>query len=115
MYKEEEKAHQALNRALDLGITYVDTAYAYGDGVSETWVGGVMKQRRKGVFLVTKVQVRDGKFVGEKGRGPIDWRRSRVSSHLARSKSRSCTSSMMRSPRPSALVSLLPASAPATT
>ena len=60
MYKEEEKAQQALNRALDLGITYVDTAYSYGDGVSETWVGGVMKRRRKGVFLVTKVQVRNG-------------------------------------------------------
>src|SRR5579871_242316 len=60
MYKEEEKAHAALNKALDLGITYVDTAYAYGDGVSETWVGGVMKKRRKGVFLVTKVQVRNG-------------------------------------------------------
>jgi hypothetical protein len=60
MYKEEEKAHEALNRALDLGITYVDTAYSYGDGVSETWVGGVMKRRRKGVFLVTKVQVRNG-------------------------------------------------------
>ena len=56
MYKEEEKGQAALNRALDLGINYVDTAYSYGDGVSETWVGGVMKQRRKGVFLVTKVE-----------------------------------------------------------
>ena len=60
MYKDEEKGQAALNRALDLGITYVDTAYAYGDGLSETWVGGVMKLRRKGVFLVTKVQVRNG-------------------------------------------------------
>src|SRR5580693_5768494 len=60
MYKDEEKAHAALNKALDLGINYVDTAYAYGDGVSETWVGGVMKTRRKGTFLVTKVQVRNG-------------------------------------------------------
>jgi aryl-alcohol dehydrogenase-like predicted oxidoreductase len=60
MYKDEEKAHAALNKALDLGINYVDTAYSYGDGVSETWVGGVMKSRRKGVFLVTKVQRRNG-------------------------------------------------------
>jgi len=60
MYKDQEKGHAALHKALDLGITYVDTAYSYGDGVSETWVGGVMKTRRKGVFLVTKVERRDG-------------------------------------------------------
>ena len=60
MYKTEENGHAALNRALDLGINYVDTAYSYGDGVSETWVGGVMKSRRKGVFLVTKVERRNG-------------------------------------------------------
>ena len=60
MYKDEERGHTALNKALDLGITYVDTAFSYGDGVSETWVGGVMKTRRKGVFLVTKVEKRNG-------------------------------------------------------
>src|SRR4051794_41951583 len=57
-YGDEEKAHEALNKALDLGITYVDTAYGYGDGKSETWVGGVMKTRRKEVWLATKVNVR---------------------------------------------------------
>src|SRR2546428_13661231 len=35
MYEDEEKALAALNRALDLGITYLDTAYAYGEGKSE--------------------------------------------------------------------------------
>jgi aryl-alcohol dehydrogenase-like predicted oxidoreductase len=55
MYEEEEKALGALNRALDLGITYLDTAYAYGDGKSETRVGKVMASRRKEVFLATKI------------------------------------------------------------
>jgi len=55
MYAEEEKALEALNRALDLGITYLDTAYAYGDGKSETRVGKVMATRRKQVFLATKI------------------------------------------------------------
>jgi len=55
MYAEEDKALEALNRALDLGITYLDTAYAYGDGKSETRVGKVMATRRKGVFLATKI------------------------------------------------------------
>jgi aryl-alcohol dehydrogenase-like predicted oxidoreductase len=55
MYEDEEQALAALNRALDLGITYVDTAYAYGDGKSETRVGKVMATRRKEVFLATKI------------------------------------------------------------
>ena len=38
-YKDPDKACEALNRALDQGITYVDTAYGYGDGV-ERRMGG---------------------------------------------------------------------------
>src|SRR3954469_3813239 len=57
-YKDEEKALAALNRALDLGITYVDTAYAYGNGQSETWVGKLMPQRRNSIWLATKVSAR---------------------------------------------------------
>ena len=55
MYEDEEKALAALNHALDLGITYLDTAYAYGDGKSETRVGKVMAKRRKEVWLATKI------------------------------------------------------------
>lgn len=55
MYEEEEKALHALNRAIDLGITYIDTAYAYGDGKSESRVGQVMASRRKDVWLATKI------------------------------------------------------------
>jgi predicted aldo/keto reductase-like oxidoreductase len=62
-YKEDDKAIEALNHALDLGVTYVDTAYAYGNGKSETRVGNVMSSRRKEVFLATKMQERDGEKV----------------------------------------------------
>lgn len=58
-YKEEDKALEALNRALDLGITYIDTAFGYGNGLSEERVGKVMKTRRKEVFLATKINKRD--------------------------------------------------------
>ncbi len=58
MYEDEERGIEALNRALDLGITYLDTAQAYGDGRSEAWVGRVMAHRRDDVFLATKIQVR---------------------------------------------------------
>ncbi len=60
MYKEEDKALEALNRAFDLGINYMDTAYGYGNGLSEERVGKVMKTRRKDVFLVTKINKRPG-------------------------------------------------------
>lgn len=58
-YKDEDKALEALNRAFDLGITYMDSAYSYGNGRSEELVGKVMKTRRKGIFLVTKVHKRE--------------------------------------------------------
>jgi len=54
-YEDEEKALAALHHALDLGINYLDTAYAYGDGKSESRVGKLMATRRKEVFLATKI------------------------------------------------------------
>lgn len=60
MYRTEEAAVQAINVALDSGITYLDTAYGYGDGRSEGWVGQVAKTRRKDFFLATKIEPRDG-------------------------------------------------------
>jgi predicted aldo/keto reductase-like oxidoreductase len=55
MYKDEDSASAILNRAIDSGITYLDTAYSYGDGQSETRVGKIMATRRKEVWLATKI------------------------------------------------------------
>ncbi len=55
MYKDEDKALEAVNRALDLGITYIDTAHAYGNGLSEERIGQVMATRRNEVTLATKL------------------------------------------------------------
>jgi len=60
MYKTEDAAVAAINVALDSGITYLDTAYGYGEGRSEGWVGQVAKTRRKEFFLATKIEPRDG-------------------------------------------------------
>lgn len=53
----EEKGIEALNRALDLGITYLDTCDTYGaHGESQLWMGKVLKTRgRKGLWLASKV------------------------------------------------------------
>jgi aryl-alcohol dehydrogenase-like predicted oxidoreductase len=55
MYEQEDNALAVLNRAIDNGITYLDTAYSYGDGKSETRVGKVMATRRQEVWLATKI------------------------------------------------------------
>ena len=45
----------ALRTGLDLGMTLIDTAELYGDGVSERLVGRAIAGRRDDVFLVSKV------------------------------------------------------------
>lgn len=55
MYEKQDAALAVLNRAIDHGITYLDTAYAYGDGISETRVGLVMATRRNEIWLATKI------------------------------------------------------------
>jgi aryl-alcohol dehydrogenase-like predicted oxidoreductase len=48
-------AIETINRALDRGINYIDTAPAYGNGHSEKLVGEVMKSRRQDCVLASKV------------------------------------------------------------
>jgi len=50
----EDDAAEIINRALDLGVNFIDTANQYGRGVSEQYIGTVLKHRRKEVFLATK-------------------------------------------------------------
>lgn len=57
-YGDRDKALAAVTRALDGGINYLDTAYGYGNGKSESWIGELMPARRKSVWLTTKVQAR---------------------------------------------------------
>jgi uncharacterized protein len=55
MYKDEDEAIAALSQAIDLGITYIDTAHNYGNGLSEERIGRLMLTRRKEVTLATKI------------------------------------------------------------
>jgi uncharacterized protein len=43
-----------IDRALDLGVNYIDTAPCYGAGTSERNIGRVLRKRRSEVFLATK-------------------------------------------------------------
>jgi aryl-alcohol dehydrogenase-like predicted oxidoreductase len=51
----EGESLKALHRALDLGVNLIDTALAYGDGVSERIIGRVLRERSQDVIIATKV------------------------------------------------------------
>ncbi len=55
---KEEIAEAIVNRAIDLGVNYIDTAAAYGRGISERNIGRVLKTRRREVFLASKTHLR---------------------------------------------------------
>ena len=50
-----DQATAVLEKAVGLGINYLDTAVDYGQGESETRVGRFVATRRRDVFLATKV------------------------------------------------------------
>ena len=53
----EEQAYKVINKALDLGINYFETAYHYGD--SEVKIGKSLGKRRKDIILSTKSAYND--------------------------------------------------------
>ena len=52
---DSKTAIAAVQAALELGLTHVDTAELYGDGKAESLVGQALEGRREGVFLVSKI------------------------------------------------------------
>lgn len=55
---KQEAANDLVNRALEAGINFFDTADAYGAHESETILGKALGDRRKEVIIATKVRFR---------------------------------------------------------
>lgn len=51
----DEESLRALHQAVDLGINFIDTALAYGDGHSEELVGRLLRERTERIYVATKV------------------------------------------------------------
>jgi len=51
---DDETSMRLLNRALDAGYTFLDTAMVYGDGHNETLIGEALAARRSEFILATK-------------------------------------------------------------
>ncbi|KAA2251181.1 aldo/keto reductase [Solihabitans fulvus] len=67
---DEAESIATVHRALDLGVTLLDTADQYGQGANEELVGRAIAGRRDEVVLATKfgfVKSEDGKVAGIRG------------------------------------------------
>ena len=65
-----------IDRAIDLGINFFDTADVYSRGKSEQFVGRALKGRRNQVVLATKVGLPTGEGPDERGLGRKHIRRN---------------------------------------
>jgi aryl-alcohol dehydrogenase-like predicted oxidoreductase len=68
--RDDAESMKTINRALDEGVTFLDTADMYGVGRNEELVGKVVRERREWVVVATKfgnVRGEDGSFKGIDG------------------------------------------------
>jgi aryl-alcohol dehydrogenase-like predicted oxidoreductase len=82
---DEGEAIATIHRALELGVTFLDTADMYGPFTNEQLVGRAIADRRDGVVLATKF----GNWRGEKGewlgiRGDAEYVREACDASLRR-------------------------------
>lgn len=69
--RNDEESIKTIHRALELGVTLLDTADMYGVGRNEELVGKAVKGRRNDVIIATKfgnVRAENGAFLGVNGR-----------------------------------------------
>jgi aryl-alcohol dehydrogenase-like predicted oxidoreductase len=51
---DDKESLAALNRAIDLGVNFIDTADVYGDGRSERLVAQLRRDRQEKIYIATK-------------------------------------------------------------
>jgi 1-deoxyxylulose-5-phosphate synthase len=71
-----EDSKRMIDRAVDLGINFFDTADVYSNGKSEQIVGKALHERRNDVVLATKVGLPTGEGPDERGLGRKHIRRN---------------------------------------
>lgn len=61
---DRESTIRAIHRAIERGMTHVDTAEVYGNGEVERLLGEALTGHRGGVFLATKIHPDHGTYAG---------------------------------------------------
>lgn len=59
---DDNESLQALNRAIELGLNFIDTALVYGDGHSEKLVGQVVREHSEHIYVASKIPPKNGKW-----------------------------------------------------
>ena len=72
--RDEGEAIATIHEAIDLGITFLDTAEVYGPYTNETLLGRALEGRRDSAIIATKF----GWEIGSSGRGGLDSRPSHI-------------------------------------
>ena len=65
----DEESLAALRRAIELGLNFIDTALAYGDGHSEKLVGQVVRDSPARIYVATKIPPRNQLWPARPGIG----------------------------------------------
>ena len=64
---EDDESVNALNKAVDLGLNFIDTALVYGDGHSEKLVGQVVRARSEKIYVASKIPPKDYQWPAQRG------------------------------------------------
>ncbi len=75
---QDDESIAALRRAIELGLTFIDTALAYGKGHSEKLVGEIVKSTPHKIWVATKIPPKNQLWPARPGIGieeafPYDW------------------------------------------
>lgn len=57
---DEAQTAAIIDRVIEAGVNFIDTANTYGNGLSEQYIGKALGARRKDIILATKFGLHDG-------------------------------------------------------
>lgn len=64
---DDTESLRSLDRAIELGLTFIDTALAYGDGHSERLVGQAVRKCRDRICIATKIPPKNLRWPAQHG------------------------------------------------
>jgi aryl-alcohol dehydrogenase-like predicted oxidoreductase len=68
----DDESVKALHRSIELGLNFIDTALAYGEGHSERLVGQLIKERSETIYVATKIPPKNGQWPARSGVSAAD-------------------------------------------
>ncbi len=85
--QDDDDSVAALNKAIDLGLNFIDTAELYGNGRSERVIARVLRERSERVYVATKTPPNSGPwpptpYCTAEERYPEDYLRANVEARL---------------------------------